>query len=234
MNTVKERLKAYIKSIGISDTSFCNAINVSPGFIAGMRKSIQPDKLEVIADLYPSLDIGWLLTGRGEMIKQIDRLSTNASNKSIAVGGSIHGDAIYQGGEAHEKIANSRKRDIKRKDEYISDTFDKRINRYEEELKHSKEQIELKDSIIRDLNKKITDLLEEDKRKFASISDMQRINDFASKREGELLNRIKELTSEVATINERYTTNMTESNRRYAKLSEQLISMMINQQSNDK
>lgn len=34
-----------------------------------MRVSIQPDKLKSIAINFPKLDIGWLLTGEGSMLK---------------------------------------------------------------------------------------------------------------------------------------------------------------------
>lgn len=69
-NSVKERLKLFLKDLNIKGVDFCKSIGVSPGFIAGMRESIQPDKLKSIAILYPSLNIGWLMTGEGEMINR--------------------------------------------------------------------------------------------------------------------------------------------------------------------
>lgn len=68
-NTVKERLKSFLRNENIKATDFCNAIGVSQGYIAGMRESIQPDKLKSIAIKYPNLDLGWLLTGEGDMLK---------------------------------------------------------------------------------------------------------------------------------------------------------------------
>lgn len=69
-NTVKERLKKFLKENNISGADFCRSIGVSSGFISGMRESIQPDKLKSIAINYPSLDIGWLMTGEGDMLKK--------------------------------------------------------------------------------------------------------------------------------------------------------------------
>jgi|WetSurMetagenome_2_1015567.scaffolds.fasta_scaffold109652_2 SOS-response transcriptional repressor LexA len=66
-NTVKERLVSYLGINKIKHSDFCESIGVSKGFIAGMRKSIQPDKLKSIAINYPFLNIAWLLTGIGEM-----------------------------------------------------------------------------------------------------------------------------------------------------------------------
>jgi len=67
--SVKERLKLFLKKEGIKDVDFCRIIGVSTGFISGMRVSIQPDKLKSIAINFPRLDIGWLLTGEGSMLK---------------------------------------------------------------------------------------------------------------------------------------------------------------------
>lgn len=69
-NTVKERLKEIIKDYGIKDSDFCREIGVSQGFISGMRKSIQPNKIERIAEIYPTWNTEWILTGKGDMYKQ--------------------------------------------------------------------------------------------------------------------------------------------------------------------
>lgn len=66
--TVKERLAAFVKSKGISQSAFCRSIGVSNAFISSMRKSLQPDKIEIIALNYPDLNINWLLTGEGIML----------------------------------------------------------------------------------------------------------------------------------------------------------------------
>lgn len=68
-DSVKERLKLYLEHVDIRAVDFCKSIGVSSGFISGMRESIQPDKLKSIAINYPLLDIGWLMTGIGEMEK---------------------------------------------------------------------------------------------------------------------------------------------------------------------
>ena len=69
-STVKDRLIQFIESQKITKTEFCKTINVSTGYISGMRESIQPDKLKSIAINYPSLNIGWLMTGIGDMLNE--------------------------------------------------------------------------------------------------------------------------------------------------------------------
>lgn len=67
--TVKERLILYLRSKGIPRVIFSRTIGVSDTYIGSMRESIQPDKLKVITVRYPDLNIEWLLTGEGEMLK---------------------------------------------------------------------------------------------------------------------------------------------------------------------
>jgi hypothetical protein len=79
--TVKQRLESYLEKNSIKDSDFCRAISVSQGYISGMRKSIQPDKLKSIAINYPSLNIGWLMTGVGNM--EISTTQQRESDSSL-------------------------------------------------------------------------------------------------------------------------------------------------------
>lgn len=69
MNSVKERLKAFIEKKGISVRSFETRCGLSYGYVGNMRQSIQPDKIKRIAHCFPELNTGWLLTGEGTMLK---------------------------------------------------------------------------------------------------------------------------------------------------------------------
>lgn len=68
-STIKERLTAYLKYKGINKSEFGRRVGVSNSYISAIRKSIQPDKTEKIASSFPDLNIAWLLTGDGEMLK---------------------------------------------------------------------------------------------------------------------------------------------------------------------
>lgn len=67
--SVKDRIRQFIQAKGINERRFCQIIGVSPSYVSSMRKSIQPDKISSIAEVFPDLNIGWLLTGNGSMIK---------------------------------------------------------------------------------------------------------------------------------------------------------------------
>ncbi len=67
--SVKERLKIFIKSQDIQQNAFESSINSSNGYINSISKSIGIDKLNSIIENYPILNIEWLLTGKGEMLR---------------------------------------------------------------------------------------------------------------------------------------------------------------------
>ncbi len=67
--TIKERLIVFIKSLGIGQGAFEKKVGLSNGYVNNIRKSIQPDKLQKIALIYPNLNTGWLMVGDGEMLK---------------------------------------------------------------------------------------------------------------------------------------------------------------------
>jgi transcriptional regulator with XRE-family HTH domain len=81
-NTVKQRLKKFIKSKGISERQFCLQIGASPAFVANIVQSIQPNRVNSIANQFPDLNTGWLLTGEGEMLKN-SALKSDAREKEI-------------------------------------------------------------------------------------------------------------------------------------------------------
>ena len=90
-NTVKERLEFFLKSKKISKTDFGKAVGVSNSFVSSMRKSLGPDKIQSIAQTYPDLNIEWLLTGEGEMLK------THGANSVITGDVSGNGNQIVAG-----------------------------------------------------------------------------------------------------------------------------------------
>lgn len=67
--TVKERLKTFIKLKGFGQGKFESMCGLSNGYVNNIRQSIQPDKLQKIALQFPDLNTGWLMTGEGEMLK---------------------------------------------------------------------------------------------------------------------------------------------------------------------
>lgn len=85
---VKERLREYIKILGISEREFCRRIGVSTSYVNSIRTSIQPDKMKSIGEQFPELNPMWLITGDGEMLQRanVNQVSGD-SNTTVAGNG---------------------------------------------------------------------------------------------------------------------------------------------------
>lgn len=67
--TVKNRIKTYCKAENLPITVFEKSIGVSNGYVNAISKSIGIEYLNKIIEIYSNLNIEWLLTGKGEMLK---------------------------------------------------------------------------------------------------------------------------------------------------------------------
>jgi len=67
--TLKDRLTAYLKYKGVNNSEFGRIVGVSNAYISSIRKSIQPDKMSKISENFPDLNMSWLMTGEGEMLR---------------------------------------------------------------------------------------------------------------------------------------------------------------------
>ena len=68
-NAIRQRLIEFINSQKISINRFEKACGLSTGYVRNMRRSISPEKLESIAQNFPTLSPGWLMTGEGTMLR---------------------------------------------------------------------------------------------------------------------------------------------------------------------
>lgn len=67
--TVKERIKIVIKHYNLTVSAFEKSLNASNGYVNSISKSIGLDKITLILEKYSDLNIEWLLSGKGEMLK---------------------------------------------------------------------------------------------------------------------------------------------------------------------
>lgn len=70
--TIKTRLAQFLQYLGIGQAKFASIVGVSKGFANNVGDSIRADNLEKIANCYPELNLTWLLTGEGEMLKNTE------------------------------------------------------------------------------------------------------------------------------------------------------------------
>lgn len=67
--SVRDRLKSYIKSLNISVRQFERDCGLCNAYVNSIRQGIQPDSLKKIVEKYPTLNVEWLLTGEGTMFR---------------------------------------------------------------------------------------------------------------------------------------------------------------------
>lgn len=82
--SVKDRLKIYIKYLGIGQSKFEKQCNLSNGYINNSKGNFGASKLEYILKLHPELNREWLLTGEGEMLKSSVQEARGDNNTQIA------------------------------------------------------------------------------------------------------------------------------------------------------
>ena len=70
-----ERLKEFIKTQGLKNSTFEKRAGLGNGYISKVKGSPSPEKCEDILKAFPELSREWLLTGRGEMLNSPDSVS---------------------------------------------------------------------------------------------------------------------------------------------------------------
>lgn len=116
--SVIERLKEFLKYLDLGQNIFEKHMGWGNGYIAHIKKSIGSDKLNDLINEYPLLNIEWLITGNGNMLK-------NEKQNTISI--VAEPDAEYQSNEKKyiQQLENENKRliaDNQRKQEII-DSF---------------------------------------------------------------------------------------------------------------
>ena len=80
--TLKSRLAIFLKYLNIGQAKFAQIVGVSKGFANNVGDSIRKENLDRISATYPELNIVWLLTGEGEMLKTDTMKATNTAKQS--------------------------------------------------------------------------------------------------------------------------------------------------------
>lgn len=69
---IGDRLKFYRKVKGLNTVTLSNLLNISQGALSGLENSKSKPSSDTLANFYKNTDIniGWLLTGEGEMVRK--------------------------------------------------------------------------------------------------------------------------------------------------------------------
>ncbi len=102
--SVKERLKKFIKSQGMTISGFEKIIGVSNGYVNSISKGIGGEVLLSVLEKTPNLNVEWLLTGKGNMLRTQEKTSivNTATNGGSNV--SIQGSENTRVGEQNSEL----------------------------------------------------------------------------------------------------------------------------------
>ena len=106
--TVKDRLKDFIKYLGIGQSKFEKKCNLSNGYINNSKGNFGASKLEYILKLHPELNREWLLYGEGEMLKSPVQ-EIKGDNNTQVIGDGNHVSTPSTLDKALDEIAAQRK-----------------------------------------------------------------------------------------------------------------------------
>lgn len=106
--TVKDRLKIFIKYLGIGQAKFEKKCNLSNGYINNSKGNYGASKLDYILKTFPELNRDWLLYGEGEMLKSSVNIE-NGDGSTQVIGDGNHVTAPSTLDKALDEIAAQRK-----------------------------------------------------------------------------------------------------------------------------
>ena len=83
LETIKQRINAFIKYKGITIKSFEEKCGLSNGYISSMRKGFGTGKLENVLKEFPDLNRDWLLYNEGNMLSDSVSQNVNGNNNHV-------------------------------------------------------------------------------------------------------------------------------------------------------
>lgn len=66
---MRDRLRAYIRHKGITEYRFCKQAGLSSNFLYWDAAGVSSKSLHKIGEAFPDLNLQWVATGQGEMLK---------------------------------------------------------------------------------------------------------------------------------------------------------------------
>lgn len=100
---VRDRLEYYIAHKGLSVRKFEILIGASNGYVSNIKLNITPAKQKQIQSAFPDLNMAWLLTGEGEMLR--NEPSQNITGNNNIVGNSNTGNnTIITSAQEHKDV----------------------------------------------------------------------------------------------------------------------------------
>ena len=98
-NTLKDRLIEFIDYLNISRLAFEQSIEKSNGWASKPGNTLRDDVRAKLTEVYPQLNINWLLTGEGTMLKNGSQVVQHNQN-----GDNINGKTVKVTKDSSDKL----------------------------------------------------------------------------------------------------------------------------------
>jgi transcriptional regulator with XRE-family HTH domain len=82
---IKERLRALMVELKISQRRFEESCGMGNGTINNIKYGLASQNLEKIINAFPSVNIEWLISGRGDMFKSSNQGKEEEKNESVSM-----------------------------------------------------------------------------------------------------------------------------------------------------
>lgn len=145
MNPLQKRLREFVGSLGCSVQEFERQCDIKAGTASRMTEKSYFTTFHKIQTAYPELNMNWLKTGEGEMLKPTESMIQQKAGGDQMQ--SVYGDVLKIGNpDLAKKLVEELRKD---EDEICSLKF---------EIAHLKELLKEKDARIADLEKSVSRL----------------------------------------------------------------------------
>ena len=141
---MKERLIIFLAHLGIGQAKFEAIVGLSRGFVNKIGENITLNSLNKITEAYPELNINWLKTGEGEMLKSNHQYNKVKTNTGIV---GIQGNNVTVNKSENDKLFELLK------------TKDEQLNKSQEQISKSQEQISEVLNVIKSKDEQINRLI---------------------------------------------------------------------------
>lgn len=163
--TTKERLKEFVSKQGLGQNAFEKRVCIAIGYLASKSVSVTSDTIEKTIAVFPNLNLDWLLTGKGEMLKNSGAMigsNQGDGNKieyknggNVGVGNTVNVTLPESGTQKIIKQDGSVELTSTGSNDIASDKLQRENEALKEKVSHLMDNMQLKDDLIASLRETI-------------------------------------------------------------------------------
>jgi hypothetical protein len=86
MKTAKERLIEFLAYLAIGQNKFEDIVGLSRAYVSHIKSSVGSDIIFKIYEAYPELNLEWLITGNGNMLRSENKNTATSKGAKICQG----------------------------------------------------------------------------------------------------------------------------------------------------